>query len=153
VNSTPTTIQDLAEALEESRGVTPQEIVDAFIHAKTDIAGTPLVPLSAGHDLFLTRIKHPLTLGASAVWGAHDVATAFFVFSRTSRELNQMVADGTYEEKFYNFLDSIPMSEINAASAGLIAHWVKCRNTALPMKAPDGQGELKKKADLVGGSK
>lgn len=146
------TLADLQEALEATEGKTPQEILDAFCPEKTTIAGHPLVPLTAGHDLFMSRIKHPLALG-SAAWTADDVATALFVFCTPSDELQSMMANGTYEERFYQFLETIPLHETEKAAVTLIAHWAKSRNTALAMKAPAGVEGSKKKAASAGGSR
>jgi hypothetical protein len=150
--STQLTIADLQEALENTAGRTPQEIIDAFCPLGTTIAGKPLLPLTAGHDLFLSRIKHPLAVGAKA-WTAEDVATALFVFTTPSVELFAMIEDGSYESAFWAFLDTLPMNELEAAAAALLAHWAKSRATAIPMKAPAGVDGSKKKAASAIGSR
>jgi len=149
-----TTLQDLSEALDESKGATPQEVIDAFLRVKTVVAGQPLVPLKAGHDLFLAKFRHPI-LTPGKEWSPHDVGTALFAFSRPSSELFAMVEDGTFEQEFYAFLDTIPMGEIADCAAAIVAHWLKCRATAIPMKSPDqlARRGVKKKAGSVGGSK
>lgn len=151
--SEETTLQDLADAAAEANGQTPQEVIDAFLNVKTEVAGKPLVPLKAGHDLFLAKFRHPI-LKPGDPWSPHDIASALFIFSRPSSELFAMIEDGTYEREFYAFLDTIPMGEIATASAALVAHWLKSRATALPMKSPDHlRSGSKKKAGSAGGSK
>jgi hypothetical protein len=152
--SEETTLHDLSEALDESKGATPQEVVDAFLNVRTVVAGQPLVPLTAGHDLFLAKFRHPI-LKPGSDWTPQDVATALFAFSRSSRDLFAMIEDGIYEAEFFGFLDTIPMGEIAAAAAAIVAHWLKSRATSLPMKSPDNLARhgVKKKAASGGGSK
>lgn len=146
------TIEQLAEALENTKGRTPLEVLDAFCPHGAKVGPFALVPLTAGHDLFLTRVKHPLGLGAGAAWGPSDVAMALFAFTRPSRELFRMVEDGTLQDELHAFLDDIPIGGIEGAAADLISHWIRSRASAVPLVAPDSHAGSKKKPDLVGGS-
>jgi hypothetical protein len=146
-----TTLEQLAEAMENTRGKTPAEVVDAFCPKGASVAGLPLVPLTAGHDLFLSRVNHPLSRNAGGTWTPHDVAIALFAFTRPSRELFAMVEDETWDQALFAFLDTIPMGEIEAAAAALVTHWIRARATMVPMSSPhQAAGSKKKRAS--GGS-
>jgi hypothetical protein len=147
------TLDQLAEALENTRGRTPLEVIDAFCPVGAKIGPFPLVPITAGHDLFLARVKHPLATGGSAAWGAYDVATALFAFTRSSRELFRMIDDDSFESALYEFLDDIPVGVLNHAAAELMAHWIRARATAVAMKSPHPDGSSKKKRASAGGSR
>lgn len=148
-----TTIDQLSEAIENTRGRTPAEVVAAFCPTGVKIGGLPLIPLRAGHDLFLSSIGHPLSRPAGAAWTATDVAIALFAFTRPSRELFAMVEDGTLNTKLHEFLDEIPLGAVESAGADLIAHWLRSRATGLSMQAPSGMGGgSKKKVASAGGS-
>lgn len=140
-----TTIDQLSEALENTRGKTPLEVVDSFCPRGTKIGGHPLVELKAGHDLFFQRIKHPLAGNHLQDWTATDVAVALFAFTRTSKELFRAINEDTLEDELHEFLDDIPLGAIEAAGADLIAHWIRSRATAVPMTNPHATGSKKKR--------
>lgn len=148
-----TTIDQLTEALENSQGRTPREVVDAFCPVGRSIGPFPLVPLKAGHDLFLTRIGHPLVAGNSPAWGPQDLATLLFAFTRPSRDLCDMIEDGTFSDALHEFLDEIPLGLLETAAADLVAHWIRARDTALAMGSPHAGTGSKKKAGSAGGSR
>jgi hypothetical protein len=148
-----TTIGELAEALDNTQGQIPEDVVMAFCPAGAFVGGLPLIPLTAGHDLFLSQTKHPLSRSAGTSWTAVDVAMALFAFTRPSRTLFGLIANDELEDALHEFLDSIPMGDIETAAADLIAHWLRARATALPMQHPSGvDSRSKKKADSDGGS-
>jgi hypothetical protein len=144
-----TTIEQLIEALETSEGKTPQEVLDAFYPTQPQIGGHDLVPLTAGHELFLAKVDHPLASRQVAAWTPSDVAIAFFAFTRPSRELERMLRDGSFEDGFHEFLDDVPVGEIEGACSTLVLHWLSARKTAVEMVNPHG-GPKKKRAS--GGS-
>lgn len=147
-----TTIDQLAEALENVEWRTPMEVLDAFCPVGRKIGGVALVELTAGHDLFLSRIRHPLAIGKGSSWQAHDVATALFAFTRPSVELEKHISQGTLEDALHEFLGTLPMAAMETAAADLLAHWIRARSTAVAMQAPAGirAPAAKKKPDSDG---
>ena len=125
----------IAEAVEMSDGKTPAEIIEAFLPKAPTAAGKRLVPLKLGHDLFLTKIAHPLSSG-SAEWEPNDIAVALFAFTRPSRELFAMISDDTYEAEFFAFLDEIEIGELEGAATELLHHWFSRKSTAIGMESP-----------------
>jgi hypothetical protein len=146
-----TTLAHLAEAMETAKGRTPAEVLDAFLPEGATVAGLRLVPLTAGHDLFLARIGHPLATGEKK-WDGSQVGMALFAFSRPSAELFAMVENDTLDQAYYTFLDTLPIGAIENAAALLIGHWIRARATMVPMLAPDGPGGGSKKKRASGGS-
>ncbi len=147
-----TTLEQLAEALENTNGRTPREVIDAFCPIGAKIGPFPLAQLTAGHDLFLSRVRHPLATGHAAEWGPQDVAVALFAFTRSSRELFRLIEEDAFADSLHAFLDEIPLGTIESAATALMAHWIRARATALPMKSPHPAGS-KKKRDSAGGSR
>jgi hypothetical protein len=146
-----TTLDQLVEAMENTRGKTPKEVLDAFCPKNATVAGHRLVPLTAGHELFLSRVAHPLARPSGGEWTPYDVSMALFAFTRPSLDLFAMVQDGTLESELFAFLESIPLGEIEPAAAALAAHWLSARLTQVPMTSRhEGTGSKKKRA--LGGS-
>jgi hypothetical protein len=145
-------LDQLSEALRTASGRTPLEVIDAFCPVGRKIGPFSLVPLRAGHDLFLSRVNHPLAQGHGAAWAPQDVAIALFAFTRPSAELFEMIENDTFEVQFHAFLDEIPLGGVETAAADLLAHWIRSRATALPMSNPNVTGS-KKKAASAGGSR
>lgn len=152
--SDETTIEQLAEALENVEGRTPMEVLDAFCPVGRKIGGVSLVELSAGHELFLARVRHPLAMGKGAAWQAHDVAMALFAFTRPSAVLETHVRDGSLEEALHEFLGTLPLASMETAAADLLAHWIRARASAVAMQTPAGirPPTPKKKPDSAGSS-
>jgi hypothetical protein len=148
----PPTLAELEEAIEASETSIPREVLDAFCPEGTKVGGIALVPLTAGHELFLARVAHPLASRAPADWAPHDVGVAWFAFTRSSRELFRMVESETFEDELHGFLDEVPAGDIDRAAAALMAHWLRSRETAVAMDYPAGSAP-KKKAASVGGSR
>jgi len=143
-------LEKLQRALFEAENTTPDEVLDAFCSETTSIGGLKLFPFTAGHELFLTRLKHPLSRGNFHGWTPEDLLQAFFVFTRPSKELFKLYERGEYEDAFYEFLDDIPSVELEQASVDLVGHYIRSRATNVQLKAMDGVGS-KKKAASVGG--
>lgn len=142
---------EIAEAIEQSEGRTPAEIISAFLPEAPTVIGQKLVPLKLGHDLFLAKIEHPLASGSDE-WSANDIATALFVFTRPSRDLFAMLENDTYLETFYAFLDEVDANEIDSAATQLLHHWFSRKETALAMESPHPSSQ-KKTEGSVGGSR
>lgn len=150
-----TTLDQIAEALANVEGRTPLEVLDAFCPIGRKIGGMPLVELTAGHDLFLARIGHPLAAGGKVQpWKAHDVAMALFAFTRPSLDLENNLSAGTLEDSLHEFLGTIPLAALETAAADLLAHWIRARATAIPMETPPHlrPKSAKKKPDSDGSS-
>ena len=150
---TATTLEQLSEALENTRGRTPREVLDAFCPVGAKIGSRRLVPLTAGHDLFLTRMKHPLARGAGAAWTAEDVALLLFAFTRPSSELFRLIEEDALPAALHEFLDELPLGETDGAATALVAHWIRSRHTAIGMAMPKGagaEGVKKKRASGTG---
>jgi hypothetical protein len=146
------TLDDLAAALQSADGKTPEEVLGSFIPDRTTLFGRALVKLTAGHEIFLQKIRHPLATRA-AEWGEHDLLIALYVFTRPSRTLFDELAAGIFEDGVFALLDEIPFGEIENAAALMIKHWVDAKITALPMKAPATPGgSPQKKTAALGGS-
>lgn len=139
----------IAEAVEMSEGKTPCEIIEAFLPKSPTAAGKRLVPLKLGHDLFLSKIAHPLATGVPN-WEPNDIAVALFAFTRPSADLFAMISDASYETQFYGFLDEIEIDELEGAATELLHHWFSRKSTAIGMESPHPSSQ-KKTADLVGG--
>jgi hypothetical protein len=143
------TLEDIAAASAAMEGKFPTAVLDAFLPPLTSHLGQKLVPLSAGHELLLAQIQHPLAVGGK--WDDQDVLMALFLFSRPSRLSFAMVADGTLEAEFFAFIDAIPSADIPALGKDMVSHWVRSRNTALAMENEHAKAQ-KKTADSDGGS-
>jgi hypothetical protein len=126
---------EIAEAIEKSEGRTPAEVIEAFLPVAPTACGQRLIPLTMGHDLFLTKLEHPLATG-SANWTPADIAVALFTFTRPSRELFAMIDDGTYAEKFHAFLDEHAAGDLPDAATELLHHWFSRKSTAVGMESP-----------------
>ena len=137
-------LERLQKAIENTEGKTPQEVLDAFIPKGKKVGGYPLVDITFGHNLFLSDINHPLVSGKIDDWEAHDIAIALFAFTRSSRELVNLVRNGDLNDKLYEFLDQIPMDEIEASSVVLMAHYFSSLKTIVPMESKDGKKAQKK---------
>lgn len=137
-------LSQLAKAIENTEGKTPQEVLDAFIPKGKKVGGYPLVDITFGHGLFLSSINHPLATGEIDGWKPYDIAVALFAFTRTSKEIARLVRENALEDSLYEFLDEIPMDEIEQSSAMLIAHYFGSMKTIVPMDAPEGIKSQKK---------
>lgn len=143
------TLEDIAAASAAVSGKFPTAVIEAFLPPLTSHLGQKLVPLSAGHELLLAQIEHPLSTGRK--WDDQDVLMALFLFSRPSRISFAMVADGTLEAEFFAFIDAIPAADIPALGKDMVSHWMRSRNTALAMGNEHSKSQ-KKTADSAGGS-
>jgi hypothetical protein len=143
------TLEDIAAAQAAMEGKTPLAVIEAFLPPITSHCGQKLVPISAGHELLLAQIDHPLSTGAK--WEDSDVLMALFVFSRPSRITFAMVADGTLEAEFFAFIDAIPATDIPKLGQDMVSHWMRSRNTALAMENEHSTAQ-KKTAVSDGGS-
>lgn len=130
-------------------GKTPTTVLAAFLPKTSTHLGKKLVPLTAGHELALAQLGHPLATGTK--WEDVDVLMALFVFSRPSREVFAMIQSGTFEDDFFGFIDTIPSADIPKLGNDMVAHWMRSRATALAMESPT-PGTQKKTADSGGGS-
>lgn len=140
-------LDDIAAAIAAAEGKIPAAVLNAFLPIPKTHLGQTLVPLKAGHELLLSQIGHPLATGEK--WEDVDVLMALFIFSRPSRELFDMVAADTFERRFFEFIDSIPPSDISALGEVMVAHWVTARVTAIAMESKHAKGQ-KKTAVLAG---
>jgi hypothetical protein len=137
-------LDQLQKALQRTEGKTPQEILNAFMPKGKKVGGLPLVDITFGHGLFLSNIGHPLSTGRIESWEPYDIAVALFAFTRSSKELARLVREDELESALYEFLDNIPMADIEESSAMLIAHYFGALKTLVPMKSPDGSKSQKK---------
>lgn len=145
------TLEQLTEAMVSASGQTPLEVIDAFCPKGAKVGGLELVELTAGHDLFLSRIKHPLISGTGNVgWSADDLAVLFFAFTRPSRELFRLIREDGLEEALHDFLDELPLATLENAAADIVSHWLRARASALPMVAPHAAGSKKKRVSAGG---
>lgn len=150
MNAMTPQLLEIAEAIEQSAGKTPAEILEAFLPKTPTIIGRRLVPLKLGHDLFLSKIGHPLAEGSTA-WEPHDIAQALFVFTRPSRDLFAMMEEDTYLDKFHAFLDEIDAADLDSAATELLHHWFARKATSVDLESPHPSTQ-KKTADSAGGS-
>lgn len=137
-------LEQLQEAIQNTEGKTPSEILEAFMPKGKTVGGVPLVDVTFGHGLFLSNINHPLATGQIDDWKPYDIAVALFAFTRTSKELTQLIREDRLEDSLYEFLDAIPMDEVEQSSAILIAHYFGSMKTIVPMDAPEGVKAQKK---------
>jgi hypothetical protein len=143
------TLEDIAAASEAVAGKFPKAVLESFLPPLTSHLGQKLVPLSAGHELLLAQIDHPLATGGK--WDDQDVLMALFLFSRPSRVSFALVAEGTLEAEFFAFIDAIPAADIPALGKDMVSHWMRSRNTALAMENEHAKAQ-KKTAASDGGS-
>lgn len=141
------TLDDIAQAMREVDGQTPTAVIEAFIPKAVTKLGKTLVPLTAGHELALSQLGHPLATGKP--WEDVDVLMALFIFCRPSREVFAMIADGSFESQFFLFIDGIPTADIAKLGTDMIAHWMRSRATSLAMENPHATSQ-KKTADSDG---
>ena len=137
-------IEQLQAALEHCEGATPQEVLDAFLPAKKEIAGLPLVPLTMGHSLFLSHCDHPLSKGSLDNWKPDEVGLALYAFTHSSRELADKVSDGFLEDDLYDFMERIELGDVPKFTAILMAHYLQSIQTGLEMKDPNAKKDQKK---------
>jgi len=142
-------LEQLQEAIKNTEGKTPSEILEAFIPKGKTVGGVPLVDITFGHGLFLSSIDHPLASGKIDDWQAYDIAVALFAFTRSSKELTRLIREDRLEDSLYEFLDGIPMDEVEQSSAILIAHYFGSIKTIVPMNSPEGV-KAQKKTRLAG---
>ena len=143
------TLEDIDSARMATSGNIPKAVIEAFLPIPTSHLGQKLVPLSAGHELLLAQIRHPLATGAA--FEDIDILMALFIFSRPSRETFSLIADDTFEVEFFIFIDGIPAADIPKLGHDMVAYWLKARATALAMENKHGSGQ-KKTAVSGGGS-
>lgn len=137
-------LEALKQAIENTDGRTPQEVLNAFMPKGKKVGGLPLVDITFGHGLFLSNIDHPLSTGKIDAWTPYDIAMALFAFTRSSKELARLVKDDELESSLYDFLDGIPMAEIEESSSILIAHYFGSLKTIVPMESPAATKAQKK---------
>lgn len=137
-------LEQLQKAIEKTEGKTPGEILEAFIPKGKKVGGITLVDVTFGHGLFLSNINHPLSTGEIDNWQPYDIAVALFAFTRSSKELTRLVREDELEESLYEFLDGIPMDEVEQSATILIAHYFGAMKTIVPMDAPEGVKAQKK---------
>lgn len=142
-------LEQLQEAIENSEGKTPGEILEAFMPKGKKVGGVTLVDITFGHGLFLSNINHPLSTGKIDNWKPYDIAVALFAFTRSSKELTRLIREDELEESLYEFLDGIPMDEVEQSSTILIAHYFSSMKTIVPMDSPEGV-QAQKKTRSVG---
>ena len=143
------TLEDLAAAREAVDGKIPGTVVAAFVQPAKTCLGQKLLPITAGHELLLAHIEHPLATGGK--WQDSDVLMALFIFSRRSRQSFEALADGSFESEFFDFVDSLPASDVPSLGQDMVSHWLKSRQTALAMESEQKTAQ-KKTADSDGGS-
>ncbi len=137
-------LSKLQEALDNTNGRTPKEVLDSFIPKGKKVGGALLVDITFGHGLFLDSIGHPLSIGNINDWGPQDIAMALFAFTRSSRTLNKLVKEDQLEDSLYEFLEEIPFSEIESAATILIAHYFGAMKSIVEMSPPKGSDTQKK---------
>lgn len=142
-------LDELQEAIKNAEGRTPSEILEAFLPKGKKVGGLPLVDITFGHGLFLSSIEHPLSTGKIDDWTGYDIAIALFAFTRSSKELTRLVREDSLEDALYEFLDEIPVAEVEESASILIAHYFGSMKTIVPMESPEGlKGQ--KKTHLAG---
>ncbi len=141
-------LSKLIDALEKSKGKTPGQVVRAFCPNGNIVAGHKLAPVTAGHDLLFTQLDHPIHRHG-AEWSAHDVAVAFYVLTRNSKDLFAQIENDTFTEGLYAFLETIPLAESNVIAGAIMAHWIAAHETSVSLKSPIAGS--KKKTPLVDG--
>lgn len=147
--TTEPTLDDIAAARAATEAKTPQAVLAAFLPKPVSVLSQKLLPLTAGHELLLSQIGHPLATGEK--WEDVDVLMALFIFTHPSRILFEMVAGETLEAEFFAFIDAIPSADIAALGPDMVSHWMASRITALNMESKHA-GAQKKTAASVGGS-
>ena len=143
-------IDHLQAALEHVEGATPQEVLDAFLPKKKEIAGLPLVPITMGHSLFLSNYGHPLAKGKLDGWKPDEVGMALYAFTHASKELAERVADGSLEDDLYQFLEKIELGDVPKFTGLLMAHYLNSISTGLEMHDPNSKKKAQKKTRLAG---
>lgn len=143
-------IEHLQAALEHVEGATPQEVLDAFLPKKKEIAGLPLVPITMGHSLFLSNYGHPLAKGKLDGWKPDEVGMALYAFTHSSKELATRVADGSLEDDLYQFLEKIELGDVPKFTGLLMAHYLNSISTGLEMHDPNSRKKAQKKTRLGG---
>ncbi len=141
------TLEDIAAARAAVDGKPPTAVLEAFLPTPAAHHGVRLIPLTAGHELLLAQLSHPLSTGAK--WDATDVLVAFFVFSRPSDLLFESIAADTFQPEFLAFITGLPAAATEGLGDKLIKHWLGSRKTAVAMESEHGQGK-KKAADSAG---
>lgn len=138
------TIDQLQAALEGIEGATPQEVLDAFLPKKKEIAGLPLVPLTMGHSLFLANYGHPLAQGKLEEWTPEQVGVALYAFTHDSAQLAKEVHDDTFEDNLFSFLKKIDLGQVPKFTAMLMAHYLNSIQTGIEMHDPNSRNAQKK---------
>ena len=137
-------IEQLQAALNKVEGATPQEVIDAFLPKRKEIAGRSLVPLTMGHSLILAHCGQPLAKGNLEGWEPHETALALFAFTRDSEALKQEVEQGTLEDSLAEFAQGLPLGQILTYTALLMAHYLQSISTGMEMHDPNSKAAQKK---------
>lgn len=142
-------LDKLQEAFEKSEQGTPLEILNAFMPEGRKVGEYDLKPVTFGHVLFLDKMDHPLSRGDIEHWKPEETAIAFLSFTRTSRELAQLIEEDRFKEELFKVVEEIPIGKVAEYTACLMAHYLDSLQTGLEMKDPK-ESKAQKKTRLGG---
>jgi len=136
-------LEQLQKAVENTKGRTPEEVLDAFMPKGKKIGDFALVEVTYGHCLVLESLNHPLIQNKSEGWTATDLGIALFVFTRSSELLHKLIKNDEFEEQLYSFLSSIPASKYKDFAEDIIFHYYGSMTNAVEMVSESKSAQKK----------
>jgi hypothetical protein len=128
-------LEQLQEAIQNTNGRTPEEVLDAFLPRGKKIGDFDLVEVTYGHCLILENLDHPLIKNKNDGWTATDLGIALFVFTRSSALLHQLIKTDKFEEELYSFLSAIPANKYKDFAEDIIFHYYGSMTNVVEMES------------------
>ncbi len=136
-------LEQLQQAIENTNGRTPEEVLDAFLPKSKKIGQFDLVEVTYGHCLILENLDHPLIKNKNEGWTATDLGIALFVFTRPSELLHQLIKTDKFEEELYSFLSEIPANKYKDFAQDIIFHYYGSMTNVVEMESKTSNAQKK----------
>ena len=141
-------LDDLEKAISNTKGRTPQEVLDAFLPQNKKVGNYTLEEVTYGHVLVLEHLNHPLVKNKNDGWTVSDLGVALFVLTRPSDVLHKAIKNDSFEDKLYEFLADIPANQYENFAKDIIFHYYGSMSNVVPMESKNKKAQ--KKTDSAG---
>lgn len=141
-------IERLQQAIDNTKGKTPPEVISAFLPQNKKIGEFKLYDVTYGHCLVLENLNHPLVENRNCDWTATDLGVALFVFTRPSNVLHELIKEEKFEDELYEFLNQIPASKYRDFAQDIVFHYYGAMSNVVEMES---KGKSSQKKTLLGG--
>lgn len=135
-------LKNIADAVTSDPGRTPTDVVEAFLPDPAVVFGKKLRPVSVGLWLCFEKIGHPFLTGSESVT-LYDVASAFVLLTKPTREVYAAVEQGDFRDMVLQLADELPMAGFDEVLGVLKQHFDAGCRTVLPMRSPYDSGQKK----------